>query len=77
MFYLRTYYLIPGVPWPTLTYFLFLTFPVPIPEAERKLIQVFIFTLLCGDSKGFMKALKAFIKSFKAPQRNVKMKNLS
>ena len=77
MFYLRTYYLIAGVPWPTLTYFLFLIFPVPIPEAERKLIQVFIFTLLCGDSKGFMKALKALIKSFKAPQRNVKMKNLS
>ena len=34
----------------------------------------FYFTLLCGPSKGFMKALKAFIKSFEAPQRSVKIK---
>ena len=32
--------------------------------------------LLCGASKGFMKALKAFIKLFEAPQRSVKIKNL-
>ena len=33
-----------------------------------------VFTLLCGASKGFMKAFKAFIKPFEAPQRNVKIK---
>ena len=33
-----------------------------------------IFTLLCGVSKGFMKAFKAFIKPFEAPQRSVKIK---
>ena len=32
---------------------------------------MFIFALLCGASKGFM---KAFIKSFEAPQRTVKIK---
>ena len=36
--------------------------------------QIFIFTFLCGASKGFMKALKAFIKPFEAPQRSVKIK---
>ena len=35
---------------------------------------MFIFTLLCGASKGFMKALKVFIKPFEAPQRSVKIK---
>ena len=34
---------------------------------------MFIFTLLCSASIGFMKALKAFIKPFEAPQRNVKI----
>ena len=29
---------------------------------------------LCGASKGFIKALKAFIKPFEAPQRSVKTK---
>ena len=38
---------------------------------------MFIFTLLCGASKGFMKDLKAFIKPFEAPQRSVKLKILS
>ena len=33
-----------------------------------------IFTLLCNASKGFMKALKAFIKPFEAPQGSVKTK---
>ena len=51
-----------------------LTFSVQILDEEGKLSQIFIFTLLCGASKGFMKALKAFIKTFKAPQRNVKIK---
>ena len=29
--------------------------------------------LLCGASKGFMKAVKAFIKPFEAPQRSMKI----
>ena len=35
-------------------------------------IRRFLFTLVCGTSKGFMKALEAFIKPFEAPQRSVK-----
>ena len=35
---------------------------------------MFIFTRLCGASKDFMKASKAFIKLFEAPQRSVKVK---
>ena len=31
---------------------------VPIPDKVKKLSQIFIFTLLCGTSKGSMKALK-------------------
>ena len=34
----------------------------------------FIFTLLCETSTGSMKAFKAFIKPFEAPQRSVKIK---
>ena len=30
---------------------------VPIPEKERKLTEIFIFAILHGASKGFMKAL--------------------
>ena len=42
--------------------------PNVIMEAiEIKIELNFIFTLLCGASKGFMKA-------FKAPQRSVKIK---
>ena len=48
-----------------------ITLPVPIPDDERKLTQFFIFTLLCGASKGFM---KPFIKPFERPQRSVKIK---
>ena len=33
-----------------------------------------MFTLLCGASKGFMKALKTIIKYYEAPQRSVKIK---
>ena len=33
-----------------------------------------MFTHLCGDSKSFMKAFKAFIKPFEAPQRSAKIK---
>ena len=38
---------------------------------------MFIFTLLCGALKGSMKAFKAFIKPFEAPQRAVKIKILN
>ena len=37
----------------------------------KKLSHIFIFTLLCGDSKGFMKALKAFIKLLRHHKENV------
>ena len=40
----------------------------PNPRRREKFSQIFIFTLLSGASKGFMKALKA-------PQRSVKIKN--
>ena len=51
-----------------------LTLSVSIPDEGKKLSEIFIFTLFCGASKGFMKALKAFIKPFEAPQRIVKKK---
>ena len=51
-----------------------LTLPVPILDEEKKLSQIFIVTLLCDASKVFTKALKAFKKPFKAPQRSVKIK---
>ena len=51
-----------------------LILPVPILDAERKSTYVFIFILLCGASKGFKKAFKAFIKPFEAPQRSVRIK---
>ena len=52
----------------------FLIVHVPIPD-EEKINRIFNFTLLCGASKRFMKALnKAFIKPFKVPQRSVKKK---
>ena len=46
----------------------------PIPDEEKKLTSIFIFRLLCGASKSFMKALKVFIKTFEAPQRSLKIK---
>ena len=52
------------------------TYPVPVPDKEKKLTSIFIFTLLCGASKGFIKVLKAFIKPFEVPQRSVKIKIL-
>ena len=51
---------------PTWTIKLLLTLPVPIPDEGRKLTYIFVYTLLCGTSKGFMKALKA-------PQRSEKI----
>ena len=35
---------------------------------------MFFFTVLCGASKGFMKAFKAFKKAFEALQRSMKIK---
>ena len=43
---------------------------------KLKINYIFIFTLLCGATKGFMKAFKVFIKPFKATQRCVKIKKL-
>ena len=51
-----------------------LTFPVSILNKKKKLTKIFIFTLICGASKGFMKAFKAFLKPFGAPQRIVEIK---
>ena len=51
-----------------------LTLSVPLPDEEKKLSGIFIFTLLSGAPKGFVKAFKAFIKPFEAPQRRVKIK---
>ena len=45
----------------------------PNPRRRGKTNLNFIFTLLCGASKGFMKG-KAFIKPFEAPQRSIKVK---
>ena len=46
----------------------------PGPGQREKINLNFYFTLLCGASQGFMKAFKAFIKPFEAPQRSVKIK---
>ena len=51
-----------------------LNIPIPVPDKEKKLSEIFTFTLLCGASKEFMKALKTFIKPFETPQRPVKRK---
>ena len=41
---------------------------------KQKLTYFFIFTLICGTSKCFMKAFRVLIKSFKTPQRSMKIK---
>ena len=52
-----------------------LTLPAPcISESCIKIKINFNFTLLFDASKGFMKALKAFIKPFEASQRSVKIR---
>ena len=38
-----------------------LTLSAPLPHEERKLTYIFMFKLLGGTSKGFVKALKALI----------------
>ena len=52
---------------------------LPTPFISESCIKIkinlnFIFTLLCGASKGFRKAFKAFIKPFEAPERSVQIK---
>ena len=47
-----------------------LTLHVSIPDGERKINKIINFNFLCGASKGFMKAFKAF----EAPQRNLEIK---
>ena len=51
-----------------------LTLLVPSPDEEKKLGEMFIFTLLCGASTSFTKTLKTFIKPFETPQKSVKIK---
>ena len=41
---------------------------------KMKIKLNFYFRTLCSVPKGFMKALKAFIKPFETPQRSVKIK---
>ena len=49
--------------------FIFLTLPTPcISEGCIKITKVFIFTLLCGASKGFMKAFQVFKKPVERSQ---------
>ena len=52
---------------------LMITFLVPIPDEEKILSLIFIFTLSCGASKGFIKALNGFLKPSEAPQRSEKI----
>ena len=47
----------------------------PNPGRREKISLKFLFSyFFVGPQKGFMKALKAFIKPFEAPQRSVKIK---
>ena len=41
-----------------------LTLPAPILDEDMKLTLIFVFTLLCGASKGFMKALRPYLSKF-------------
>ena len=47
-------------------YFAQVDFFSPNPDKQKKLSLNFTFTLLCGASKGFTKALKVFIMNFGA-----------
>ena len=44
---------------------------------RKKVTYIFIIKLLCGASKAFMKAFKAFIKPFETPQGKGENKNLN
>ena len=56
---------------------LILILQVPIPDEEKNLSEIFIFTFLCSASKDFMKALKAFIKPFEVSQKKCDNKSLT
>ena len=45
-------------------------------QRKKNNLKNFVFTLFCGASKGFIKALEAFMKPFEAPQRGAKIKIL-
>ena len=45
-----------------------------LPQLSYYILTDSLFKLLCRASKGFLKAFKAFIKPFEAPQRSVKIK---
>ena len=54
----------------------------PAPRTSKSCIKIkingkFLFSILCGVSKGFMKTLNAFVKPFEAPQKKRENKNLS
>ena len=49
-----------------------LTLPTLIPDEEKKFTYIFIFTLLRGASKGFIKILKAFVKPFEGSKGKVR-----
>ena len=51
-----------------------LAFPVRSRSKRKNSSEIFIFTLLCGASKGFMETFKVFIKPFEALQKSVKIK---
>ena len=52
---------------------LILTFS-SLAKNNFKITEIFIFTLFCGTSKGFMKAFTVFTKPFEVPQRRRKIK---
>ena len=64
------------VPFFSFCFFFHINPSHPNPGRRGKTCEIFVFTLLCGASKGFMKAFKGFktIKPFEAPQRGVKIK---
>ena len=45
--------------------------PSRLDPGRKEKTNLTIFTLLCGASKGFMKAFKAFVKLFEAPQKYI------
>ena len=46
----------------------------PNPKTKRENNLIFIFTLLCGGSKSFIKAFNPFIKPFEIPQGSAEIK---
>ena len=54
--------------------FLILRFQSQYRMKRKKITKIFIFTLPCDGSRGFMKSLKAFTKPFEVLQRSAKIK---